>query len=73
MFNHFIGNAGDPGELLVRGDNMFKEYWQKPDATRETFTSDGWFKTGIFSLLQIIFVARLLSHPILYLLYTWSH
>ena len=25
---------------------MFKEYWGRPDATREAFTADGWFKTG---------------------------
>ncbi len=33
------------GELQVRGDNVFKEYWGKPDVTRESFT-DGWFLTG---------------------------
>ena len=25
---------------------MFKEYWNKPEATRTAFTNDGWFKTG---------------------------
>ncbi|KAJ3113934.1 Acyl-CoA synthetase member 3, mitochondrial [Phlyctochytrium bullatum] len=35
-----------PGELQVKGPQVFKEYWGRPDATAETFTEDGWFKTG---------------------------
>ena len=34
-----------PGEVEVRGANVFREYWRKPDATREAFR-DGWFRTG---------------------------
>ncbi|XP_041376430.1 malonate--CoA ligase ACSF3, mitochondrial-like [Gigantopelta aegis] len=34
------------GELLVRGPNVFHEYWNKPEATRQAFTKNGWFKTG---------------------------
>lgn len=34
-----------PGELEVRGPSVFREYWRKPDATREAFR-DGWFRTG---------------------------
>nr|XP_029132924.1 acyl-CoA synthetase family member 3, mitochondrial [Labrus bergylta] len=40
------GLEGKEGELLVRGPSVFKEYWNKPEATRESFTADGWFKTG---------------------------
>ncbi|PFX30598.1 Acyl-CoA synthetase family member 3, mitochondrial [Stylophora pistillata] len=39
-------NEGREGELQVRGPSVFKCYWNKPDATRETFTEDSWFKTG---------------------------
>ena len=35
-----------PGEIQVKGNNVFQEYWNKPQATQETFTNDGWFKTG---------------------------
>lgn len=34
------------GEVLIRGENVFKEYYKNPEATGEAFTADGWFKTG---------------------------
>ena len=37
--------ADAPGEIEVRGGNVFLEYWGRPDATREAFR-DGWFRTG---------------------------
>nr|XP_045612901.1 malonate--CoA ligase ACSF3, mitochondrial-like isoform X1 [Procambarus clarkii]XP_045612903.1 malonate--CoA ligase ACSF3, mitochondrial-like isoform X1 [Procambarus clarkii] len=36
----------EPGELLVRGPNVFKEYWKNSEATLKEFTHDGWFRTG---------------------------
>ncbi|WP_396668454.1 AMP-dependent synthetase/ligase [Microbacterium sp. R86528] len=36
---------GEDDEIQVRGINVFKEYWQNPEATAETFDGE-WFKTG---------------------------
>ena len=35
----------DEGEVLIRGDVVFSEYYRNPEATAEAF-ADGWFRTG---------------------------
>lgn len=40
------GRIAEDGEWLVRGNNIIKEYWNNPKATKEAFTPDGFFKTG---------------------------
>lgn len=39
-------NEGYSGDLQIKGNNVFKEYWRKPESTKKEFTEDGWFKTG---------------------------
>jgi long-chain acyl-CoA synthetase len=38
--------AGEPGELCVRGPQVMREYWNRPDETARTLSSDGWLTTG---------------------------
>ena len=37
---------GEPGELLLKGENITSGYWRKPEETAAAFTDDGWFRTG---------------------------
>jgi long-chain acyl-CoA synthetase len=38
--------VGDPGEIWVRGPNIFPGYWNDPEATAAALTPDGWLRTG---------------------------
>jgi malonyl-CoA/methylmalonyl-CoA synthetase len=42
----------EPGEIQVSGENVFLEYWQQPEATQKSFTTDGWFKTGDVAVVE---------------------
>ena len=44
--------ANVPGEILVRGANVFLGYFKNDDATDSVFTADGWFKTGDMGVID---------------------
>lgn len=50
MFNSEVKidqpNDEGVGEVLIRGDMVFKGYYKNPSATAEAFTADGWFRSG---------------------------
>src|SRR6202044_3251278 len=38
--------SGEPGEIAIRGHNVMKGYWNRPEATAEAIDADGWFYSG---------------------------
>ncbi len=49
--NQRIDEPDIPGEIRIRGDNVFVEYWQNPQATANSF-HDGWFCTGDIAVIE---------------------
>lgn len=43
---------GQSGELCVKGPQVMKGYWQRPEETANAITPDGWFKTGDIAVMN---------------------
>jgi len=44
--------VGPDGELEVKGPNVFKEYWKNSEETNDTFTPDGFYRTGDIGIID---------------------
>ena len=36
----------EAGEIVAKGPNIMKGYWNKPEATKESIDPEGWYHTG---------------------------
>ncbi len=43
---------GEPGELAVKGPQIMQGYWNRPDADTDSFTADGWLRTGDVAVVE---------------------
>ncbi|MDA1278275.1 MAG: acyl-CoA synthetase [Verrucomicrobia bacterium] len=42
---------GEPGEIQIRGPSVFREYWNRPEVTADSFDDD-WFRTGDMAMRE---------------------
>ncbi|MBQ9661461.1 MAG: AMP-binding protein [Bacteroidales bacterium] len=42
----------EPGEIQIKGENVFLGYYKNPQATKSSFTNDNWFKTGDIGVID---------------------
>jgi len=52
---------GEPGELCVRGPQVMKGYWQRPEATAEVMHADGFLRTGDVAILDAAGFVRIVD------------
>jgi len=45
-------SPGEVGEIVIRGHNVMKGYWRKPEATSEAISADGWFRSGDLAVMD---------------------
>lgn len=45
-FNNVEVRLGEEDEIQIKGPSITRGYWNRPDATADAFTEDGWFRTG---------------------------
>jgi len=44
--------VGEPGELAVKGPQIMQGYWNRPEADKDSFTDDGWLRTGDVAVVE---------------------
>ncbi|MFK7161189.1 AMP-binding protein [Marinospirillum sp. MEB164] len=52
---------GESGELCIRGPQVMKGYWQRPEETAQCISEDGWFRTGDVAVIQEDGYARIVD------------
>jgi long-chain acyl-CoA synthetase len=45
-------DVGEPGEICIRGPQVMRGYWNRPEETSKAFTEDGFFRTGDIGVMQ---------------------
>ena len=73
-FDSAMPIPGAVGELLVRGPGVFREYWNRPEATAESFDDEGYFRTGdAVSIDPVTGVFRILGRTSVDIVKTGGH